>query len=310
MSTQQTTQKGQQLADLTEDEARAFVERLLWPTGPVCPHCESKNCYKMNGKSVRPGLHRCRDCEKQFTVTVGTIFEDSHLPLRVWVRAFHMMCSAKKGVSALQLQRNLGLGSYRTAWHMAHRIRLAMKCEPMASLLAGTVEVDETYVGGKRKGCGHQRTMDNKTPVLSLVERGGRKRSMVMPKVNAKNVRAAIRENVQPGATVNTDESTVYAGVSLDGYTHEPVNHRKGEYVRRFKSGKVITTNEVEGSFSLLKRGIVGAFHHVSKEHLHRYCDEFDFRWNERKTSDVERTSLALKGSKGKRLSYKPLTEG
>src|SRR5215210_4508048 len=145
------TQKGQQVLNLTEEAARAYVEKLLWPNGePTCRHCGSVNAYRMQGRTVRAGLCRCRDCGKQFTVTVGTIFEDSHLPLATWVRAIHLMASSKKGISALQLQRNLGLGSYRTAWFMAHRIRLAMKCEPVAGLLSGAVQCDETYIGADR----------------------------------------------------------------------------------------------------------------------------------------------------------------
>src|SRR3954467_13900752 len=151
------TQKGQHLQDLTEDQARALVEKLLWPNGPACRHCGSVDVYRMEGASVRPGLLRCRDCKKQFTVTVGTIFEDSHIPLRMWVRAFHLMCSSKKGISALQLQRNLGLGSYKTAWHLAHRIRLAMKYEPVAGLLKGTIQCDETYIGADRTKIHHVR---------------------------------------------------------------------------------------------------------------------------------------------------------
>lgn len=303
---QARTQKGQHIADLTEDQARTYLESLLWADGAVCPHCASKNVYKMLGTSCRAGLHRCRACEKQFTVTVGTIFEDSHIPLRKWVRAFHLMCSSKKGISALQLQRNLGLGSYRTAWHMAHRIRLAMKCNPLSSLLTGTIEVDETYVGGKIRGQGHKKGFENKIPVVSLVERGGNKRSMVMPKVNSKNLRAAIDANVEKYSFINTDESRLYLNLNK-GFQHATVNHREGEYSRKTGSGRTVTTNSVESSFALLKRGIVGAFHHVSKKHLHRYCDEFDFRWNERKAGDVERTQAALRESKGKRLTYRPL---
>ena len=308
MKPQRTTQKGQHIVDLSEDEARVYLEKILWPDGAVCAHCASKNVYKMEGATCRAGLHRCRDCSKQFSVTIGTIFEDSHVPLNKWIRAFHLMCSSKKGISALQLQRNLGLGSYRTAWHMAHRVRLAMQCEPFTSLLKGIVEVDETYVGGKRTGCGWKAGMDNKVAVLSLVERGGNKRSMVLPKVTAKNLRAAVLQHVEAGATIHTDELLGYKNLK-DTYQHETVNHSAGEYVRNFKCGKQITTNTVEGSFSLLKRGIVGAFHHVSKGHLPRYLAEFDYRWNERRASDVDRTTKALAQSKGKRLSYKPLTK-
>jgi transposase-like protein len=298
------TQKGQHIADLTEDQARTYLENILWPNGPVCPHCKSIDAYKMKGKSVRDGLHRCRACKGQFTVTIGTIFEDSHVPLRKWIRAFHLMCSSKKGISALQLQRNLGLGSYRTAWFMCHRIRLAMKCGPFAEILKGTIEVDETYVGGKLRRCGMRKSMDNKTPVLSLVERGGNKRSMVIEKVTAKNLQAAVKANVEAGSKVNTDELNAYKGLKND-FHHESVNHSKYEYVRRFKDGSHITTNTVESSFALLKRGIVGAFHHVSKKHLHRYLAEFDFRWNHRKIGDVERTRQAMKIASGKRLVYR-----
>lgn len=300
------TQKGQHLADLTEDEARNYLEGLLWPEGAVCPHCGDTNVYRMKGDSCRAGLHRCRACKKQFTVTVGTIFEDSHIPLRKWVRAFHLMCSSKKGISALQLQRNLGLGSYKTAWHMAHRIRLAMKCEPMAGLLAGTVEVDETYVGGKNRGKGWAHALDNKTAVVSLVERGGNKRSMIIEKVTAKNLRAIVVENVEPYSYVHTDEHHGYRNLKK-GFQHSSVNHSKKEYSRKSPSGKTITTNTVECSFALIKRGVYGVFHHVSKKHLHRYLSEFDFRWNQRKANDVERTCEALKEAKGKRLTYKPL---
>jgi transposase-like protein len=301
------TQKGQHIADLTEEQAREYLESLLWADGAACPHCASKDVYKMAGTSCRSGLHRCRACEKQFTVTVGTIFEDSHIPLRKWVRAFHLMCSSKKGISALQLQRNLGLGSYRTAWHMAHRIRLAMKCEPFAELLKGTVEVDETYVGGRVLGKGVQGGMDNKIAVVSLVERGGSKRSVVMPKVTSKNLRAFVVEHVEPYSFVNTDEAHFYHTLRK-GFQHAAVKHRDKEYSRKSPSGRTITTNTVECSFALIKRGVYGVFHHVSKKHLHRYLSEFDYRWNQRKASDVERTSEALKGSKGKRLTYKPLT--
>ena len=215
------TQKGQHIVDLSEDDARIYLEKILWPDGAVCPRCAGNDVYKMKGETCRAGLHRCRPCDKQFTVTVGTIFEDSHVALAKWIRAFHLMCSSKKGISALQLQRNLGLGSYRTAWHMAHRIRLAMQCEPFASLLKGIVEVDETYVGGKERRefkDGVIKTgFSNKTIVLSLVERDGNKRSMVIPRVTGKNARAAIEEHVAKEATIMTDDSNIYNQVSKTG---------------------------------------------------------------------------------------------
>lgn len=311
MSKSTTTQKGQHIADLTEDEARTYLESLLWPDGAVCPHCGGRDVYRMEGAACRNGLHRCNECLKQFTVTIGTIFEDSHIPLAKWVRAFHLMCSSKKGISALQLQRNLGFGSYKTAWHMAHRIRLAMKCEPFASLLNGIVEVDETYVGGKERRefkNGVMKTgFSNKTVVLSLVERGGTKRSTIIPRVTGANARAAIEEHVAKEAVIMTDESDIYNAVKPTR-EHHTVNHGKRQYAFK-KDGLSVHSNTAESSFSLIKRGIVGAFHHVSKKHLGRYLAEFDFRWNERKAKDVDRTAQALRQSKGKRLSYKPLTQ-
>lgn len=308
------TQKGQNVLNMTNEQAFAYLEGLLWPDGAFCRHCGSTNVYRMQGKTCRAGLHRCRDCKKQFTVTVGTIFEDSHLPLSTWIKAFHMMISSKKGVSALQLQRNLGLGSYKTAWHLGHRIRLAMKCEPMAGLLKGTVQADETYVGGKfRVGTGEDRKSqyENKTAVVALVETGGRVRSKPVANVNSQSLRAALVESCDPSARIFTDEHVAYptATAIFEG-GHATVCHSKEEYARKEfnnKTGKMetVTTNEVESYFSLLKRGVYGTFHHVSKQHLHRYCDEFDFRWDHRKTKDAARRDQALKQVKGKRLMFK-----
>jgi len=308
----QRTQKGQHLADLTDDQAREYIENLLWPDGePICRHCGSVNAYRMQGKTCRPGLCRCRDCKKQFTVTVGTIFEDSHVPLRKWVRAFHLMCSSKKGISALQLQRNLGLGSYRTAWHMAHRIRLAMQCEPMAGLLCGTIESDEVYVGGKPRpkhcegGVAKRGMGTKKTPVHTLVERDGRKRTRVMANVTADNLRENINELADKSSTLMTDEHKVYRTIGREFQGgHKTVEHGVYEYAK--KDGSHINT--AESSHALIKRGMYGTFHHVSKKHLQRYLDEFDFRWDHRKASDVERTVQALKQVEGKRLMYREPT--
>ena len=303
---QQRTQKGQDLQDMTDDQAREHLEKLLWPDGkPVCRHCGSVNAYKMQGASCRPGLCRCRDCKKQFTVTVGTIFEDSHIPLRKWVRAFHLMCSSKKGISALQLQRNLGLGSYRTAWHMAHRIRLAMRCEPMAGLLAGKVESDEVWVGGKPRkiaGKGAPKRGSTKTPVHTLVERDGRKRTRVMPSVTAKNLKKNIDALVDANAEMHTDDNASYDPLR-DQFKggHRVVNHSAYEYYRKIDGASI---NTAESSHALIKRGVYGTFHHISKKHMQRYLDEFDFRWDHRKTSDVERTHAALSQVEGKRLMY------
>jgi transposase-like protein len=301
-----------QVSAFTEDQAREAIETILWPNGPVCPHCGAvENLTRLQGKAHRPGLFECNNCHEQFTVTVGTIFEDSHIPLRKWLMAFALLCSAKKGISALQLQRELDLGSYRTAWHLAHRIRHAMSQEPLAGLLKGTVEADEAYIGGKprpefggeRKGTRGRGT--KKASVMALVERGGRAHVRKVERVDGKTLKAAIRENVDRSARIVTDEYQVYSGIGaeFDG-GHERVNHCTGEFAR----GDV-HTNTAESYFALLKRGVMGSFHHVSKEHLDRCCDEFSFRWNTRKISDAERTEIAIRQTEGKRLTYKDSSE-
>lgn len=293
---------------LTEDEARKILEDIRWPEGIVCPHCESDNVVRINGKSkkVRDGLLRCKECRKQFTVTVKTIMHRSHITLRQWVQAFHSICSHKKGVSSLQLQRDLGLRSYRSAWHLTHRIRLAMKEDPLASLLTGTVEVDETYVGGKPKddGTKHKRGRGTKKiPVVAMVERDGKVKSKPITDVAGNTLKAAIREVVDQKSTIMTDEWRSYRGIGVEFEGgHKTVNHGLGEYVNGPAS-----TNTAESYFALLKRGIHGTFHHVSAKHLARYCDEFSFRWDNRKVKDGERTENAIKGITGKRLMLKDL---
>ena len=291
---------------LTEDEARAILEGIRWKNGVFCTHCSGTNVLRYISKSehVRDGLWRCKDCRRQFSVTVGTVMQGSHITLRQWVQAFYSICSHKKGVSALQLQRNLGLGSYESAWHLAHRIRLAMAADPLASKLSGTVEVDETYVGGKpRPGTGkHKRGRGtSKAPVLVLVERDGNSVSFPIENVTGKTLKGAIKDAVSPTSKIVTDELNSYIGIgaSFEG-GHETVNHSHGEYARG-----MVNTNTAESYFSLLKRGVIGTFHHVSKQHLGRYCDEFSFRWNNRKVDDGERTVNAINGFVGKRLSYK-----
>lgn len=293
-----------QAARLEEDGAREYLEGIRWPDGPVCPHCgHDERIYDLKGDSHRPGLYKCGSCRKQFTVTVGTVMHRSKIPLNKWVVAFHMMCSSKKGVSALQLQRNLGLGSYKTAWHMAHRIRAAMKEEPMAGMLKGTVEVDETYIGGKSREGRPGRGSERKTAVMALVERDGRIRSHPVKRITAEELKGAIREVVAPTARIMTDDLASYRGLHREYPAgHGIVQHGRGEYVRGDTH-----TNTAESYFALLKRGVHGAFHHVSKRHLLRYCDEFAFRWNHRKVSDGQRTAAALRRVGGKRLTYKPI---
>jgi transposase-like protein/Zn ribbon nucleic-acid-binding protein len=291
----------------SDETAREYIESLLWPHGAVCPHCknaDAKSIWKIQAnpaKKIRAGLHRCAKCDKEFTVTVGTIFEDSHIPLRKWLIAWYMICSSKKGISSLQLQRNLALGSYRTALFMTHRIRHAIQDPLFNDKLTGTIEADETYVGGKTRGKGRH-FMGNKVPVVSLVERGGRVRSQVMKRVTGKNLKAVLKANVEPSATIMTDDFYAYRGAAKDFAKHEAVKHSAKEYVR----GEA-HTNGVEGFFSLLKRGVVGTFHHVSEQHLPLYLSEFDHRHNTRFLTDGERTVIGLKKSVGKRLTYRPL---
>ena len=300
-----------QVTAMTEDKARAYLESALWSNGPVCHHCGSMKFWRVASLTARHGVYTCAECEKQYTVTVGTVMHGSHISLRQWVIAFHLMTSSKKGVSALQLQRNLGLGSYRSAWHLAHRIRLSMKEDPLVKLLQGTVEVDETYVGGKprKENTGNSDKPKNKrgrgtdkTPVMALVERSGNAFSKPIEHVNAKTLKGAIRSLVQKDSIIMTDEWKSYIGIGKEFKGgHETVNHSEGEFVRGY-----VSTNTVESYFSLLKRGVMGIFHHLSKGHLHRYCDEFSFRWNYRKVNDGERAIAVIRGSMGKRLTYKP----
>ena len=305
---QARTQKGQSVLNMTEEQAREYIEKMLWPNGePTCRHCGSVNAYRMQGKSCRPGLCRCRDCKKQFTVTVGTIFEDSHLPLSTWVKAIHLMCSSKKGISALQLQRNLGLGSYRTAWFMAHRIRLAMKCDPVAGMLGKVVQVDETYVGGKpRKQNGRPNKPAKKVPVLAAVETGGKVVCKPVKHVDSKTLCAFVAPMIRKSAIVVTDELSLYRKAAEYHADHQTVNHSMGEYV----NPEGFTTNTAEAFFALLKRGVYGTFHHISEGHMHRYCDEFAFRWNGRTVTDAERRDAALRQVEGKRLTYRKPASG
>ena len=288
-----------------DETAREYIESVLWPHGAVCPHCknaDAKRIWKIQAnpdKNIRAGLHRCAECNKEFTVTVGTIFEDSHIPLRKWLIASYLLCSSKKGISSLQLQRILGLGSYRTALFMTHRIRHSLKDPVFKTKLKGTIEADETYIGGKTRGHGRH-FMGNKVPVVSLVERGGRVRSQVMKYVTGKNLKAVLKSNVAPSATIMTDELPAYRKATKDFASHQAVNHSAGEYVRGLAH-----TQSVDGFFSLLKRGVVGTFHHISEQHLPLYLAEFDHRHNTRFLTDGERTIIGLQKTNGKRLLYK-----
>lgn len=291
-----------------ETRARDAMERLRWPQGPRCVKCGSVNVYRITSaaeSTTQHGLLRCRECERTFSVTVGTVFEDSKIPLGKWLIAIHLLCASKKGMSAHQLHRMLGV-TYKTAWFMAHRIRYAMGVEPMKRLLSGTVEVDETFVGGKPKNrhAAQRQPAPPKIPVMALVERNGRVRSMKVAKVTGATLKGAVRKYVSRKAKIMTDGYGGYRGLDREYRSHETVDHESGEYVR----GKA-HVNTVEGYFGLLKRGIIGTYHHVSEQHLDRYLAEFDQRWNTRKLTDRERAVLAVKAAEGKRLTYKPLVQ-
>ncbi len=291
-----------------DNAAREHLESIRWPHGAICPHCggterNSKIAENVE-KNIRPGLYFCGDCRQQFTVTVGTVFERSKVPLHKWVLATHLMCSSKKGISAHQLHRTLGV-TYKTAWFMAHRIREAMNIEPEGQLGGGNepVEVDETFWGNKGKQAKGARSYHHQMKVVSLVERNGEKRSYHVPRVNSQTLRPILNTQIAAKAHLMTDEACVYGKIGKDFAAHSIVTHSAKEYVR----GNV-TTNTVESSFALLKRGLVGTFHHVGEQHLQRYANEFDFRWNTRAKlgfNDVSRSAEVLKNISGKRLFYK-----
>ncbi len=297
-----------------EDNARELLERLRWPDGVACPHCDAFGAYKIEAKKssksgARKGLWKCANCREQFTVTVGTIFEASRIPLSKWLLGIHLMCSSKKGISALQLQRNLGIKTYKTAWFMAHRIRYAMSQQSLVTKFRGVVESDETYIGGKLRNMHESdrarlvsggRGPVDKAAVLTLVERDGRVKTHHLEHVTGTNLKRALRECVAPSAEIMTDEAPRYRGTKFNFADHQSVNHGKGEYVRGH-----VHVNTAESVHALLKRGVVGVYHHWSKKHLHRYLAEFDFRWNHRKVVDGVRTLEAIKGFEGKRLMYR-----
>ena len=285
------------------DKAREHLEALHWPHGPVCPRCGTLDrITKLAGKSTRPGVYKCNECAKPFTVTVGTIFEDSKIPLNKWLLAFRLLNSAKKGFSAHELHRDLGI-TYKSAWFMAHRIREAMAGDdsPLGGGDQAVVEADETYVGGKAKNRATRKPAPKKA-VVALVERDGKARSFHVANVNAKTLRPLIVTNVDRSAHLMTDESPVYTRVGREFNGHSSVNHSVSEYVT---TGGFKHSNTVQNFFSIFKRGVIGTYHHMSEAHLARYCREFDFRYNTRKLTDSERTIEAIKGARGKRLMYR-----
>ncbi|UTP39589.1 IS1595 family transposase [Phenylobacterium sp. LH3H17] len=295
-----------------EAAAYAYVEARVWPQGPICPHCGGvERIGLMGGKSTRIGAYKCYQCRKPFTVKVGTIFEASHVPLRLWLQAMFLMASSKKGVSANQLHRTLGV-TLKTAWFMAHRIRKAMESDDANPFGMGgaTVEVDETFIGtdpgapAPKKG--KPRGIKQMQKVVSLVEREtGRARSVVIDNYSLSDITLVVEANLHREANLLTDESRMYTVVGKTFASHNTVNHSKGEYVNR--QDKAIHTNTIEGYFSIFKRGMRGVYQHAAKRHLHRYLAEFDFRYSYRialGVNDVQRADMMLAGVTGKRLTY------
>jgi transposase-like protein len=290
-----------------ETKARELLESWRWPNGPVCPHCHNageKSIAKLAARAtsrrgVRAGVYFCGACRRPFTVTVGTVLERSHVPLSKWLLALFLLCSSKKSVSANQIHRMIGV-TYKTAWFMCHRIRFGMTPQPGAEAkLKGTVEVDETFVGPKAKA---------KTPVVALAERLGLARVQVIASVTQKNLGAALGECVSREAVVNTDEHPSYKQPLKHWKAHQTVNHSRGEYERKNSDGSKALTNTAESFFSLLKRAIIGAWHHISQVHLPRYANEFAFRWNTRHETDGQRVQRFARGIEGKRLTYRQVS--
>ena len=300
-----------------EEAAYKFLESMVWPDGPVCPHCGGfERIGKLKGKSTRVGVYKCYQCRKPFRVTVGTVFEASHVPLHKWLQAMVLMGGSKKGISSNQLHRTLGV-TLQTAWFMSHRLREAMRAvgvEPLGGAGA-VIEADETYIGNvedpepsaQRRGrpfTKKGKTSPNaKLVVISLVERGGQVRSFHVDRATKAEVAKIVSENVSKESRLHTDESNLYKAVGTEFAAHETVRHRGGEYAR----GDV-TTNTVEGFFSVFKRGMKGVYQQCAEKHLHRYLAEFDFRYNNRialGVDDVERTAQMARGIVGKRLTYR-----
>jgi transposase-like protein len=294
-----------------ETKAREHLESLRWANGRFCPHCGATDGTSfVRGKKHRPGLYYCNECKKQFTVTIGTIFERSKIPLNKWMLAFHLMSSSKKGISAHQLHRSLGV-TYKSAWFMAHRIRECMRPSVAPKRMGGNgkiIEADETFIGGKEKNKHRtKRTAGNiggtgKEIVFSLVQRGGKVRWQHVANVSGKTLRPILMAQIDRNSSLMTDDAGQYRYLDRRFKRHETVNRGIEEYVRGDAH-----TNTVEGYFSILKRGITGVYHHVSPAHLKRYLAEFDFRYNERSSlgvSDAERAAKAIRGAEGKRLTY------
>jgi transposase-like protein len=281
----------------TEQSCIVFLEKARWPDGELVSPFGGKGAYRFAG---RPGLYKCKQTRRNFSVRYGTIFEESRLPLKKWFFAIFLLNSLKKGISSIQLAKYLGV-TQKTAWFMLQRIRYAVEHKAFTLPLEGIVEMDEIYHGGRRsgtRGCGSK----NKTPVIGMAERGGEVRYEAIPDVKARTIGPILRKNVKIGTTLMTDEFLIYPSIAGNSYQHQVINHRRGEYV-----DGIIHTNTVEGFWSHLKRGIKGIYIHVSRKHLNKYCKEYEFRFNYRKINDFERFEAWFDRRAG-RLTYKTLT--
>ena len=302
------------MADLTnpifhdETKAVAHLEASRWPDGPYCPHCKSANVHRMGGKT-QAGMFLCNDCRDKFSARVGSVMERSHIPVHKWLMAMHLMAASKKGMSAKQIERMLGI-TYKSAWFLMHRIREAMNAETVQSTgpLGGegkVVESDETFVGGKAKNVHNGKPVPPKRPVVALVERGGELRAKHVADVTAKTVREVLAAHVDADTELHTDDSLGYYWIGQEYAKHRAVNHSAREYVS--KDGKAYV-NTCESFFAILKRAMYGTHHAVSEKHLQRYVEETMFKWNHRSSQGIEdaaRTIAAIKGAEGKRLTYR-----
>ena len=290
-----------------ETKATAHMEADRWPDGVYCPHCGSVKVHRMAGET-QAGMFLCNDCRDKFTVRTGSVFERSHIPLHKWLLATHLMAASKKGISALQLQRMLGLGSYRSAWFMCHRVREAMRPAKVGPIGGSNkvVESDETVIGGKSKNRAYAKKVPKKQTVLALVERDGLSYSFHIANVKADTLRETIVRVVSRKSHLVTDELLSYVSLGDEFAGHTTVNHSANEYVRL---GGFAHVNTTECRFSLMKRAVFGAHHSISEAHLPRYLAEWDFKFNHRKLTDGERAALALRGAEGKRLTYRQAGE-